>query len=193
MRAELKALQKRLGITTIYVTHDQVEALTMADRVAILHKGILQQLAEPNEIYNRPENIFVGGFIGNPPLNLLPCSLLEEKGKMFLKSDDFLIDMTVFKDELKKGSTTKELVLGFRPEDAHIHRTKLSSDSMEAKVYVTEPLGAQLLITLIPTCNELIKIIEKSNFKVNIGEKVGISLDKNKIHVFDKKTGKSIR
>jgi multiple sugar transport system ATP-binding protein len=193
MRAELKALQKRLGITTIYVTHDQVEALTMADRIAILNDGILQQLGNSDKIYNTPENVFVGSFIGSPPLNLLPCSLLEKKGKVFLESDDFLIDVSIFKDELKKGATTKGLILGFRPEKAKIQKSRVSSDDIGAKVYVTEPLGAQSLITLkLANCGELIKVIEKSAFKVNFGEKVWLNLDKNKIHIFDKKTEKAI-
>jgi multiple sugar transport system ATP-binding protein len=192
MRAELKALQKRLGVTTIYVTHDQVEALTMADRVAILHNGILQQLGNSNEIYNNPENVFVGSFIGSPPLNLLACSLLEKKGKVFLESDDFLIDVSIFSDVLKKGAATKGLILGFRPEKANIRKTRVSSDDIGAKVYVKEPLGAQLLITLKLVSGELVKIIEKPDFKTKIGEKVWITLDKNKIHVFDKKTEKAI-
>ena len=187
MRAELKALQKRLGITTIYVTHDQVEAITMADRVAILNNGILQQLGNSSDIYDNPKNIFVGSFIGSPPLNLLDCLLVKKKEKVFLKSDDFMFDVSHI-DKLQKVATSTELVLGFRPEDAHIKKTKSSDYSFEAEIYVMEPLGAQLLITLVPGCKELVKVTEAPHFKAKIGEKVWISLDKQKLHVFDKKT-----
>ena len=146
-------------------------------------------------IYNRPANVFVGSFIGNPPLNLMSCSIFEENEKIFLKSNDFLIDVTSFKAELIKGAKSKNLILGFRPEDATIRRPKSPSDSIVAKVYVTELLGAQSLITLITSGKELIKIVESSDFKdkLKLGEEVGISLDKKKIHIFDKKTGKIIR
>ena len=188
MRAELKALQKRLGITTIYVTHDQVEAITMADRVAILNNGILQQLGNSSDIYDSPKNIFVGSFIGSPPLNLMNCLLVRKKEKVFLKSDEFMFDVSHIKNELQKGATSQELVLGFRPEDAHIKKTKVSDYSFEAKIYVIEPLGSQLLITLVPGSKELVKVTEAPHFKAKIGENVWISLDKQKLHVFDKKT-----
>ena len=188
MRAELKALQKRLGITTIYVTHDQVEALTMADRIAILNEGVLQQLGNANEIYNTPENVFVAGFIGNPPMNLIECSLLRKSGKVFLKSAFFTIDVTLFKnvlDNIDPAST--KLIIGFRPEDAHLTKEKISKDSFEANIFVIEPLGAQLLITL-SVDDQLLKVLETPNFNADIGEKVWVSLDNKKIHIFNKET-----
>lgn len=191
MRAELKELQKRLGITTIYVTHDQVEALTMADRIAILNDGVLQQLGNADDIYNSPANIFVGGFIGNPPMNLIDCSLVKTKENVFLKTKDFKIDVTPFKADLNPLEKSSELMFGFRPEDAHVTKNNISSDSIEANIFVIEPLGAQSLLTL-KVGDELVKVLEKPDFKANIGDKVWISLNKKKIHLFDKKTTKRI-
>ncbi|HDJ83484.1 MAG TPA: ABC transporter ATP-binding protein, partial [Desulfurococcaceae archaeon] len=92
MRAELKRLQKSLGITTIYVTHDQVEAMTMADRIAVLNKGELQQYSTAEELYSKPSNLFVAGFIGSPPMNFIECTLVERDNKYYLDASDFSIE-----------------------------------------------------------------------------------------------------
>ncbi|HIE29898.1 TPA: ABC transporter ATP-binding protein, partial [Candidatus Poribacteria bacterium] len=112
MRAELKWRHQQLGITTLYVTHDQVEAMSMADRVAVLNEGVLQQIGSPMDIYNRPANIFVAGFVGNPKMNLLNCTF-EEKDKAFLKVE--FTDVNIYisnhqKREIKENATGRELV-----------------------------------------------------------------------------------
>ena len=117
MRSELKRLQKDLGITTIFVTHDQVEAMTMADRIAVLNEGILQQFSTPYELYNHPKNLFVAGFIGNPPINLIDVSFERSNGRFSLKGKDFRVE---FPRELAIGMegdlSGSELVLGIRPD-----------------------------------------------------------------------------
>ncbi len=117
MRSELKRLQKDLGITTIFVTHDQVEAMTMADRIAVLNEGILQQFSTPYELYNHPKNLCVAGFIGNPPINLIDVSFERSNGRFSLKGKDFRVE---FPRELAIGMegdlSGSELVLGIRPD-----------------------------------------------------------------------------
>src|SRR5438876_9032601 len=114
MRAELKRLQKDIGVTTIYVTHDQVEAMTMADRVALLHKGTLQQYAGPRDLYSRPTNQFVAGFVGNPPINLIECNCID--GNM-IDAGDFRLALPERLVEPCRNSSAREIVLGVRPQD----------------------------------------------------------------------------
>src|SRR5213596_975281 len=117
MRAELKKLQKDLGVTTIYVTHDQVEAMTMADRVALLNKGMLQQYDGPRSLYSHPANEFTAAFIGSPPINLIECDLVDGS---LLDAADFSVPLPdQFAEACGRNSTTK-LVLGVRPQDIHV-------------------------------------------------------------------------
>lgn len=200
MRAELKALQKRLGITTIYVTHDQVEAMTMADRISILNGGILQQTGTSTEIYHYPSNTFVGGFIGSPPMNFLDCYLIKEKNKLLIKSSNCSIDISyLMHDEINGDKKIAEeetnLILGFRPEDATVEKKRPSGPSIEAKIYVLEPLGSQILVSLLVD-DFVVKSVENPSREYElsqlVGQKVWLKIDMKKIHLFDKKKGSLI-
>jgi len=191
MRAELKNLQKRIGITTIYVTHDQVEAMTMSDRIALMNQGVLQQLATTYEVYDRPADLFVAGFLGTPPMNFLSCSLTEEGKKMLLDAGTFKLDVTDLKDTVKSGASSSELILGVRPEDISLKKSKSPEMMAEAEVYVTEPLGSEVIVDL-KIGDDLVKVKTGPDFAMNIGEKVWIGLNKKKMHLFDKKTEKAI-
>lgn len=186
MRAELKALQKRIGTTTIYVTHDQLEAMTMSDRVAILKNGFMQQLSSPSEIYANPENMFVAGFIGSPPMNFMDCSFVEKGEKAFLDTAFVAIDVTDFKDVIKEKATSPELVFSVRPEEIHVHKERVSEEAIGAEIYVMEPLGAELLLTLL-IGDTIFKVKVAPGFKAHPGKKVWITFNKKKIHIFDKK------
>jgi len=191
MRAELKNLQKKIGITTVYVTHDQVEAMTMSDRIALMSKGVLQQLGTTHEVYSRPSSTFVAGFLGTPPMNFLSCSFIEENGGGYLDVGSFRYDASELKDAIKSGASSSELILGVRPEDTSLSREKNLQSSIEAKVYVTEPLGSEVIVDLRVGDN-IVKVKAPPEFTMNIGEKVWIGFNRDRIHLFDRKTEKAI-
>ncbi len=192
MRAELKRLQKELGITTVYVTHDQAEAMTLGDKIAILNKGALEQLDTPEEVYDHPMSMFVAGFIGSPPMNFIDCTFKEEKKTGFLDAGAFTLSLSEnLKKAIKKKAKGPEIVLGFRPEDVTIHKKRPRAESITAEIYVTEPLGAEVIVDL-KVGDQLVKVRISPGLKLKMGEKVYITLDKDKIHIFDRKTEKTI-
>ncbi|MFQ5871323.1 MAG: ABC transporter ATP-binding protein [Candidatus Geothermarchaeales archaeon] len=189
MRAELKKLQQKLGVTTVYVTHDQLEAMTMGNRIAILRDGTLQQVGTPNEVYNRPKNTFVAGFIGSPPMNLLEGTIVERNG-------DVVIDFGTFTYELSDGEEvmrrveTPRVVLGIRPE--HIMITKNSKkNAFRAKVEVVELVGKELEVHLTTDEKSLV-VIASPTLDPKVGEEVWLLPDENKIQIFDGKTERRI-
>ena len=192
MRAELKRLQKDLGVTTIYVTHDQVEAMTMAERIAIMNLGVLQQLASPDKIYDHPQSLFVAGFIGSPPTNFIDCTFMEKNGECFIDAAVFTLPIPdAIKDAIKQQATSSELILGVRPENILVHKRRTPAAHIEAEVYVLEPLGSEIILDM-KVGENLIKAKTPPDFRVNAGDRVLLSFDMNRIHVFDKKTEKVI-
>jgi len=189
MRAELKKLQKELGITTIYVTHDQVEAMTMGDKIAIQKEGILQQIGTPDEIYFHPSNVFVAGFIGSPPTNFFDCSLTEGA----------VLDAGVFEypllGEVAKAageSTSAECVLGVRPQDVLVYRDAERKERLcKARLDVKEPLGDKMILDL-KVGDYLVKAVVGPDFETEVGDELWISFPPDKIHIFDKKTGSTL-
>ncbi len=189
MRAELKRLQKDLGTTTIYVTHDQAEAMTMGDRIAVMNQGRLQQLAAPQEVYLKPRNLFVAGFLGSPPMNLISC-VLKEKGMVESSTFKFQLSSEVA-DKIKNEATGSELVLGFRPEDVTLSRES-APGAIETEVYMYEPLGSEVIADL-RVGNDLIKAKTKPNLELKIGQEMWLSIEQDSIHVFDRKTEEALQ
>ena len=184
-------MQKELGITTIYVTHDQVEAMSMADRIAVMNAGRLQQYGTPNELYHKPANLFVAGFIGAPPMNFIEGSFVEEPNDYLFVTSDFKLSLGLELGELvKKGMKSTEIILGFRPEHAKI-LTKPEPNTIKAKVYVVEPLGRDLIVN-VKIGSGLYKVIAPPDMAVKPGQDIWLKLDMDKIHIFDKKTEKAI-
>jgi multiple sugar transport system ATP-binding protein len=152
MRAEISRLQRDLGVTTIYVTHDQVEAMTMGDRVAVMRKGLLQQVAPPQELYDHPDNIFVGGFIGSPAMNLVEAELERANGATGVVVGDQRIaldDAVLSARPGLKSFEGKTLVLGIRPEhleDAALARDVPEDRRLRGEVELTEALGSELMV-----------------------------------------------
>jgi multiple sugar transport system ATP-binding protein len=179
MRAELKHMQHQLGITTIYVTHDQIEAMTLASRVAIMNEGVLQQIDSPKNIYNDPDNLFVAGFIGSPPMNLIHGEI--ESGNFF--AEGCLIN-NVEKD------SKKDVILGIRPEDMEI--VQKGTSHLEATLYSIELTGDQTIVTSKMGSN-FVTINEDKDFESNLDLPVKIKLDKAKIFFFDSLSGERIR
>ena len=189
MRAELKNLQRKLGVTTIYVTHDQVEAMSMSDRVAILMSGILQQVGTPSEIYDNPANVNVGGFIGNPPMNFFKGSIREDEGLIDFGDFTYTPKPEIF-EILVREAKGSEVILGARPEHMIVLEKK-DKNAIEGKIYLLEIVGESAILDLTIGDN-MVKMRVPSSFKAEIGEKVYVGFQEDKIHFFDGKTEKVI-
>jgi len=151
MRAEIAGLQHDLGVTTIYVTHDQVEAMTMGDRVAVMRKGELQQVADPQTLYDRPVNLFVGGFIGSPAMNMIEATLERKNGGYAAKVGDESIAIEAEEVKARPGLAAyvgKEIVLGIRPEDLEDAALAPGTESqrLRGQVELTEALGSEVMV-----------------------------------------------
>ncbi|MFX0021103.1 MAG: ABC transporter ATP-binding protein [Candidatus Hermodarchaeota archaeon] len=188
-RAELKRLHKRLGITIIYVTHDQIEAMSMGTTIAILNEGKIEQVDKPNKIYDYPKNLFVAGFIGSPPMNMLEGNLKKENGNIYLNLGfmEYLLPDNFLKLNEKD---LKELILGIRPENVLISAEQ-SNNSVKAIIDIIEPMGREFEIHLDIDGNLIICVTRKREH-LEIGNEVYITFDDKKIHLFDKETKENI-
>ena len=188
MRAELKRLQRNLGVTTIYVTHDQVEALTMSDRIAVMNEAKLQQVDGPDELYSKPANTWVGGFIGSPPMNFFDCTITLEGQRALLDASEFKLEIDPeLAEAIRNRSSSNEFILGARPEDLTVLKASLGKNEISAEIYVVEPVGESTIVDL-KIGKYLAKARAPAGFKAEIGEKVKIKIDKEKMHIFDKAT-----
>ncbi|MBD3183025.1 sn-glycerol-3-phosphate ABC transporter ATP-binding protein UgpC [Candidatus Poribacteria bacterium] len=193
MRAELKRLQKDIGATTIYVTHDQLEAMSMGDKIAVMNQGVAQQIGTPGEVYDHPASLFVASFVGSPAMNLLDCEYRQEDGKsvLIVGENDFILTIS---DELGKkiqdDATDSNLILGIRAEDVFV-RDEAAEDTVQAEVYVVEPLGSENIIDLRIGEN-MLKVKTLPTVQPDIGQTIDMWLDKNRMHLFDKTTEKAI-
>jgi multiple sugar transport system ATP-binding protein len=171
MRGEIKRLQKRLAATTIYVTHDQAEATTMADLVAVMRDGVLQQLAPPIEIYDRPANRFVGTFVGSPPLNAIPGSLDTDRHAFAVADTALLLPDPIF----QACASHKPTELGVRPEDLMLC-DPTTTGALRGDVYVVEPLGNETLVE-VHVSGTVIVVRAERGWDAPIGSPVGIRFD----------------
>ncbi|MFJ7975988.1 ABC transporter ATP-binding protein [Peribacillus sp. JNUCC 23] len=193
MRAEIAKLHKRLNTTTIYVTHDQTEAMTMATRLVVMKDGIIQQVGAPKDVYERPENVFVGGFIGSPAMNFLNGKL--ENG--FVKIGDQSIAIPEGKMKLLRdqGYVGKEIILGIRPEDFHDEPLFIESSPetrMSAHIEVAELMGAEFMLYSSLGGQDFVARVDARTI-VQAGDNLEMALDMNKAHFFDVETEQRIR
>jgi multiple sugar transport system ATP-binding protein len=183
-RGELKRLQSELGVTTIYVTHDQAEAMTLADRVAIMRDGILQQVGPPREIYDRPANTFVAGFLGSPGMNFLLGTLNSENNALSWASNGSRVGLpSEWASYVTAASPSGNVYLGVRPEDVDILVTP-DDTALPAEVYVSEALGNETLVRLQLNGQELVARADAS-FEPEIGAKVWVKPNLSRSHLFD--------
>ena len=189
MRAELKKLHQKLGTTTMYVTHDQVEAMSIGDRVAIQKDGILQQVGRPQDVYDEPRNMFVGGFIGSPAMNMLEGTLVKKDGNIEIDLGFSTFELPNWAKETVKGAERSEVVLGIRPE--HTVIAKHQKNAIEAKVSFVELIGRELHVHLTAREEPLIAIAEPTE-RLEVGQQVWLVFDERKIHIFDKKTEEAL-
>ena len=191
MRTELARIHSEVGITTIYVTHDQEEAMTMADRIVILNDGTLQQVGAPKEVYYEPNNRFVADFIGSPSMNFLDVELQRDgDGSGVLVGDDFSYEVS---DGLVRhlDDSQSDLVLGIRPENVRIEASAPPSKSFEATVDVVEVIGSDNFIYLDLEGREF-RIRTPSEIEPEEGETVTLTFDEDNIHLFDRRTGEAL-
>jgi multiple sugar transport system ATP-binding protein len=191
MRAELSALHHRLQATMIYVTHDQIEAMTMGDRIVVLKDGIIQQIGTPLGLYNTPVNRFVAGFIGSPSINFMKVSLKSEAGKMFADEGDFRMELTPQQAETLRSYAGKDAIFGIRPEDLLYMETPDRTNNIPTKVEVIEPLGSEINLWASTKSNQLVAKVPP-RFTFHIGDVANFKPDLSKIHFFDLETEKSI-
>jgi multiple sugar transport system ATP-binding protein len=178
MRADIAALQSRLGVTTVYVTHDQSEAMTLGHRVAVMHEGRLQQLGPPRELYDRPTNMFVAGFIGSPAMNL--CTLPVENGSVSLGGAKVEV----------AANSRRRLVVGFRPESL-----ELAPDGLPAEVEVVEEIGADAYVFCVAELpGERVKFVARTDWRraPERGSRVALKPKSSEAHVFDPDTGERL-
>jgi len=190
LRVEIKRLHQQLKNTMIYVTHDQIEALTLADRIAIMKSGVIQQLADPVTIYNRPKNKFVAGFIGSPSMNFLDGELAEEGGRPVFKTNgvSFLLDGYSASEPLTPG---RKVVLGVRPEHIKVDADIAGEEIHEAIVDIEEPMGADNLIWLKLAAHTLSVRVGGAR-RYAVGSKVRLGFDMTMASLFDAATEERI-
>jgi len=192
-RGELARLQKLLGITTIYVTHDQIEALAMADRIAVMNFGVLQQYGEPDELYNYPTNKFVASFIGEPPMNFLPCALSRENGNVVLASKDF--EVTLDKEaarEIDPDYPGGDVLLGVRPPDIELKFDSSDEANVVKGKCVLFSAGCEHSVLEASIGDNIILAQCSPDILLKPEQNLSIKLVNKKFHLFDSKTERTI-
>ncbi len=196
MRAEISKLHRRLGVTTIYVTHDQIEAMTMGERIVVMRDGEIQQVAPPLVLYDFPENKFVAGFIGSPSMNFIEVAVVEENGKVYFRREGVHIRANdkMAKDLKSEGYVGKRVWLGIRPEHIELkgHSTLPEDENaLTGVVEIVEPLGADTEIH-VDVDGVLITARLEGHVPVRVEETVHLLVDRDKLHAFDLETEKAI-
>ena len=190
MRSEIKRLQLDLGITSIYVTHDQVEAMTMADRIAVMQEGKLQAYAPPNELYERPRTIFIAGFVGNPPMNLFDAQLTRAGDRYLVKRQGLEIELPP--ERGSRAGSKGEVTAGVRPEDITlIPDGGASTEGSLAEVFVVEPLGRDNLVDVRIDDLHLFVLADPRQ-PLKIGDPARLQFDGDKVQLFDPETEYSL-
>jgi multiple sugar transport system ATP-binding protein len=190
-RAELKLLHQKLGITTVYVTHDQVEAMTLADKIVVLNQGRIQQIGDPQSIYARPANRMVATFLGSPPMNILPAKFKDNVfnvgGQLLPVSDDIRL--------LLKPQQGQGFDLGIRPEYVYLNEPQSRQEGeLEVEVKVVEPLGRETLIRgdLVGSPGVLVNVQGGADVRFRSGDRLILELDMHQLFVFDPSTGDAL-
>lgn len=190
MRAELKRLQTDLGATTLYVTHDQLEAMSMGDRIVVMNEGKIQQEGTPMEVYNSPRNLFVAGFIGSPPMNFLEGTLSTNPFAL-IPQEGVPIPLRFPEAVLKQLEPNRRYLFGVRPEDVHLSE-KGGEDALPAEVYLVEPLGAENIVNLRIGAH-ILKVRTPPTFLPPIGKLLWARFDPERSHLFDPQSTEAIR
>ncbi len=192
MRAEIKALHQRLKTTTVYVTHDQVEAMTLGDRVVVMKDGWVQQVGEPLELYGKPANRFVAGFIGSPAMNFVGMSIVESAGALWADAEGLRLKVPAPLVDRLRPHTGKRATLGVRPEALHpANGADPAECCFDTVVDVVEPLGNEILLNFRAGGAPMVARVDPA-FRVKAHQSIRIALDPARLHFFDEASGTAI-
>jgi len=187
MRGEIKHLQKELGITAIYVTHDQVEAMTMADRIAVMNQGRLEAFDTPDDLYDRPKTLFIAGFVGNPPMNFLEVEVRQEGGVFYAVNEALRVEVPPERGE-SAAQHGGRVILGVRPEDI----TLTDAGEVKGEVFLVEPLGRDDLLNVHLDAANRLSVLADPAARIRAGDAVALSLDMRRVQFFGPQTEQSL-
>jgi multiple sugar transport system ATP-binding protein len=193
-RAEISKLHQRLGTTFIYVTHDQMEAMTMASRIAVMKDGILQQIDTPQTLYDHPTNVFVAGFIGSPSMNFFDVTLVEQDNKLYVDGGTFKLLVPAKEKAIYLPHKGKKVIFGIRPEDiyaAQYAAPGITPAEMKAEVDVTELMGNEIFLYLLTGKKQFIARVDPRT-QVHSGEIIDLAINMDNMHLFDPQTEKTL-
>jgi len=188
MRAELSKLHDRLQTTIIYVTHDQVEAMTMGTKIVVMKEGLIQQVGTPLEVYNFPVNLFVASFIGSPVMNFIPCQILSKDGRLFIDAETFQLPIPDKKVPYYQSLIGKEAIFGIRPNDIYDRLyapEHLKENAIRAVVELIEPLGSEINLNVTSGRHNVIAVVDTQT-TVRLHQEIELVFDLNKMHLFEK-------
>jgi len=188
-------LHHRLGATIIYVTHDQIEAMTMADKIVIMRDGAIQQIGSPHEVYNEPANIFVAGFIGSPAMNFVNSTIVRGDGGLWIKASGFQVKVPKEFEDALADYIDKEVIFGIRPEniyDKFFARDAQPHNTVTGRVDVVEPLGSETLLHVTVGEDEIVAKVDPKT-KAEVEQPIDLVFDMTTMHAFDKETQRAIR
>jgi multiple sugar transport system ATP-binding protein len=194
-RANISKLHQQLSTTFIYVTHDQMEAMTMATRIAVINKGLLQQVETPQTLYDRPDNLFVAGFIGTPAMNFVKSRLKKSDGKLVVDSGAFTVDVPADRMGVFSSYVDKDIIMGIRPEnihDPHFVPSGIFTQTVEGRVELTELMGNEIFLYISCGEHNLVARVDPRT-AVRMGDRTQVVFNMNNMHLFDPQTEKSIR
>jgi len=188
MRAELSKLHDRLQTTIIYVTHDQVEAMTMGTKIVVMKDGLIHQIGSPLGVYNFPVNQFVAGFIGSPVMNFIPCHILSKDGRLFIDAEAFQLPIPEKKVPYYKSLAGSEAIFGIRPNDIYdrlYSPEHLKGNAIHTIVDVIEPLGSEIHLNVTAGKHSLVAMVDTQTM-VRMHQEIELAVDLNKMHLFEK-------
>jgi len=194
LRGEFKRLFDELNLSVLYVTHDQAEAMVLADRIAVMNAGEIYQFADKKTVYERPANLFVAGFIGSPPMNLLPAIVRKIDSELYIDCKEFKARFPLIPTKIIDRILEKEIILGFRPEHVRVGKT-LNQDSLvieQCKISFIEQLGSKIILHLSKGEYSLIAISRALSSPIKEGKEIDMFIEPEHLHLFDKKTGKAL-
>ncbi len=193
-RAEISKLHQRLETTFIYVTHDQVEAMTMGTRIAVMKNGVLQQLDTPQNLYDRPTNTFVAGFIGSPEMNFFDATLKGTREEAYLDTGAFRLPVPANRRERLSGYLGQTVIMGVRPEDIHDRQyapANLNAASIRSRVDVMEPMGSEIYLYLVIGASTFVARVDPRS-RACAGNEMEVMINLDRLHLFDKQTERAI-
>ena len=191
MRAEIKQLHQAMQTTFVYVTHDQAEALTLADRIVVMRSGVVQQIGKPDDIYERPHNMFVASFLGNPPINFMDGTLAVEGDRVLFKRGQLALTLPPHIAERVAGQAGRAVVLGIRAEDVASHSGELNGDGLQGRILSVLPVGSdQFLEVEVEGTKLFFRVGKEGQHKE--GENATLKVNLNRLHLFDKQDSQSL-